>query len=124
MNIEKVQGSFSPPINANIGATTPLELKVHKPIINEPKVIEPANSNSTDTGQITGTRLDALAQRLIGDTNALVIEKDPNGSGFIYKSIDRETGEIIRIWPKQEIAARLESLKDFDARGILLDQSA
>lgn len=114
MNIEKVQGSFTTPINANNNTTKPVDLKIK----------EPANSNSSDSGQITGTRLDALAQRLIGDTNALVIEKDPNGSGFIYKSIDRETGEIVRIWPKQEIAARLESLKDFDARGVLLDQSA
>lgn len=69
-------------------------------------------------------KVEALADRLINDNKALVIEKNPEGSGFIYKSIDRNTGEVVRVWPREVVATALQSLQDVDARGLMLDESA
>ncbi len=69
-------------------------------------------------------KVEALADRLISDNKALVIEKNPEGSGFIYKSIDRNTGEVVRVWPREVVATALQSLQDVDARGLMLDESA
>ena len=53
-----------------------------------------------------------LANELIGANQSLMIEKNPNGTGFIYQSIDKETGEVTRIWPTRSL------------EGGIIDQSA
>lgn len=72
-----------------------------------------ANSRDEATERISKNaniaKLNALAEHIITEANALIIEKNPNGSGFIYKSIDRSTGEIVRIWPREEVIGMLEA---------------
>jgi uncharacterized FlaG/YvyC family protein len=65
-----------------------------------------------------------LAAKLSGADKSLVIEKDPENVGFIYKTIDRETGEVVRVWPREEVASKLAALSDVDARGMMLDARA
>lgn len=84
----------------------------------------PEAVNGKKLGIEDKAKLDALANRLINDNKALVIEKNPEGSGFIYKSIDKATGEVVRVWPREAIATALQSLQDVDARGLMLDETA
>jgi hypothetical protein len=66
-------------------------------------------------------KLDDFVNRITNITTALLIAKDPNGPGFIYKSIDRETGEVTRIWPRKE----LTSLNfEGNTQGTVFDTSA
>lgn len=62
-----------------------------------------------------------LAERLVGANKSLVIEKDPVRSGFIYKTVDRQTGEVTRVWPQEEAASALRALADVDARGAMIN---
>lgn len=66
----------------------------------------------------------AIAEKLVGANKSLVIEKDPEARGFIYKTVDRKTGEVVRVWPREEVASRLAALSDVDARGMMLDAKA
>jgi uncharacterized FlaG/YvyC family protein len=61
----------------------------------------------------------ALAEKALGVGKALVIEKDNQRQGYIYKTIDRATGEVVRLWPIQEVATALQSLNDIDARSVM-----
>jgi uncharacterized FlaG/YvyC family protein len=66
-----------------------------------------------------------LVEKLVGANKSLVIEKDPTRSaGFIYKTVDRTTGEVVRVWPQSEVATRLSALADVDARGMMLNARA
>ena len=62
-----------------------------------------------------------LAERLVGANKSLVIEKDPVRSGFIYKTVDRQTGQVTRVWPQEEAASALRALADVDARGAMIN---
>jgi uncharacterized FlaG/YvyC family protein len=65
-----------------------------------------------------------LAERLVGANKSLVIEKDPVRSGFIYKTVDRQTGQVTRVWPQEEAASALRALADVDARGAMINTRA
>ncbi len=129
MSIEANKISFTAPGNAlkggaetvaiNRNQPPPYEAKENQQVEKPQDALKPRNFATDDSD-----RKKALENRLVNSDSALVIEKDPNGSGFIYKSIDRKTGEIVRLWPKQEIATALQALQDIDARGLMLDESA
>lgn len=72
----------------------------------------------------TSSVLDAVASKIVGVNTSLIIEKDPNRAGFIYKTIDKTTGQIVKIWPQEKINSELESLHDSDAIGIMLNKRA
>lgn len=130
MNLEANNISFTAPGSAmkngmesatNIRAYTPsFEAKENQQVESNPQDAAKPRNFATDDGE----RKKALESKLVSSDSALVIEKDPNGAGFIYKSIDRKTGEIVRLWPRQEIASALQALQDIDARGLMLDESA
>jgi len=52
----------------------------------------------------------------------LVIEKDEITGGFVYKSIDRETGEVIKQYPREEVLRAIAIASD--AEGLILDTKA
>ncbi|MBN8646871.1 MAG: hypothetical protein J0L55_02875 [Caulobacterales bacterium] len=70
------------------------------------------------------SKAEALAARLSINGSKLIIEKDPHAAGFIYKSLNTETGEVTKIWPKKDIADALQSMPEIDSRGMMLDESA
>lgn len=102
---------------------TPLTdtLAVSREIVSRKNSNDAVNTNNSAPSQ---KKLDDLARKLTGNDSALVIEKDPEGSGYIYKSINRITGEITKVWPKEEIVSQLSALNDGDARGLMIDASA
>lgn len=66
-----------------------------------------------------------LAEKLVGANKSLVIEKDPASAvGFIYKTVDKTTGEVVRVWPQVAFQSEITALADVDARGIMLNARA
>jgi uncharacterized FlaG/YvyC family protein len=60
-----------------------------------------------------------LAEKALGVGKALIIEKDSHRQGYIYKTIDRATGEVVRLWPREEVATALQALNDGDAKAVM-----
>ncbi len=52
----------------------------------------------------------------------LVIEKDESTGSFVYKSVDRETGEIIKQYPREEVLRAIAIASD--AEGLIIDTKA
>jgi hypothetical protein len=53
-----------------------------------------------------------LAQRLLGSDKSLIIERGSGNYGFVYKTVNRETGEVLRVWPKQDALKTLQARTD------------
>lgn len=66
-------------------------------------------------------KLQELSDKMVGKNESLVIEKDPNSTGFIYKTVNKSTGEVIRIWPEATFLDNAASISDVDTRGIVMD---
>jgi uncharacterized FlaG/YvyC family protein len=66
-----------------------------------------------------------MVEQVLGTNKSLLIERNKESPGFIYKSIDRKTGEITRIWPLEAMAETLSSLTEVQARpsmrGLMVD---
>ena len=129
MKVETQNYTFTAPTNMATApardateVTPPADtLAVSREIVSRKNSNDAVNTNNSAPSQ---KKLDDLARKLIGNDSALVIEKDPEGSGYIYKSINRITGEITKVWPKEEIVSQLSALNDGDARGLMIDASA
>ena len=97
--------------------------KIKKPVTAE---VDVARVQEVDT-QASQQRI-ALAEKIIGVNKSLVIERDSKSHGFVYKTIDRSTGEVTRIWPREEVLASLMSVQDADVRaamrGMMIDAKA
>ena len=59
-----------------------------------------------------------LAQK---NTHLVIVKDDVNG-GFVYKSIDRETGEVLKQYPREEVLKAIARAKA--AEGQILDTKA
>jgi uncharacterized FlaG/YvyC family protein len=62
-----------------------------------------------------------IRQSLPADSK-LQIEQDEETGTFIYRSVDPETGEVLRQWPSEDILKLRASLRDME--GILVDKKA
>lgn len=51
----------------------------------------------------------------------LVIEEGPDGGSFVYKTLDRVTGEVIRQLPREDVV-QLSRSSDY-AKGAVIDTS-
>ena len=51
----------------------------------------------------------------------LIIEEDTDGQGFIYKTLDRRTGEVVQVFPRDTILKMTES--DSYNPGTVVDQT-
>ncbi|WP_031229846.1 flagellar protein FlaG [Asticcacaulis sp. YBE204] len=66
-----------------------------------------------DTGNKTGTESD-LSNKAKSESQPaymlkLTIEQDPDSGEFIYRAIDRYTGEVVRQFPQKELMGMRES---------------
>lgn len=66
--------------------------------------------------------LDRISQRLLRTDARLLIDADEATSNFIYKLIERGSGEIVRQYPSEKILEMLRALKEIDERN--LDRTA
>lgn len=69
--------------------------------------------------------LQAAVQKLIKKTlpgnSKLQVEQDKNTGTFIYRTIDPDTGQVIRQWPPEQLLELRQHLKDME--GMLLDKT-
>jgi uncharacterized FlaG/YvyC family protein len=86
-----------------------------------------AAAQQRDEARDNARRL-ALAEKMVGANKSLIIEKDSHRVGFVYKTVDKATGEVVRVWPQREVASALLALADPDARaamsGMMIDAKA
>jgi uncharacterized FlaG/YvyC family protein len=61
----------------------------------------------------------AALEKMIGMNTSLIVEKDTQRVGYVYKTVDKSTGEVVRIWPQREVASALMALADGDARSMM-----
>lgn len=89
-----------------------------------------ANSEPVETVQdeIEAQQRIAMVEKIMGTNKSLVIEKNKDSQGFIYKSVDRVTGEVTRIWPIEDLASTLTTLAADEERsamrGVMIDAKA
>jgi flagellar protein FlaG len=120
MSIENLQASLASPvavapvapISKSTAMAEPEPVQVQAPPEAEPVAIQKADAAAS------AQRL-AVAEKLMGADKSLVIEKDPESQGFIYKTINRNTGEVVRVWPREEVASKLSAMVDTDARSVM-----
>lgn len=64
-------------------------------------VVVPDPPTQTGADDDANSRANADAERLA--RYRLVIEQGPRAGSFVYKTLDRETGEIVRQLPSEEV---------------------
>jgi flagellar protein FlaG len=77
---------------------------------------------SKDVPDTPVSRTDANALPVNQENTHLVIEKDNVTGGFVYKSIDRKTGDIIKQYPREEVLKAIAIASD--AEGLIVDTKA
>jgi hypothetical protein len=127
MNIESQSATLMPTAHQatrapQAAASTQSPVPVSAPV----PAPEPVQKQTSDA-QDNRRRL-AIAEKLVGANKSLIIEKDSHRVGFIYKTVDKATGEVVRVWPQREVASALLALADPDARaamsGMMIDAKA
>jgi uncharacterized FlaG/YvyC family protein len=63
--------------------------------------------------------MEKLVKKNLPSNSRLQITHDKNTGAFVYRSVDPETGEMIRQWPSEEILKLKESVRELE--GMLLD---
>lgn len=66
-------------------------------------------------------KLREISDKIVKLNESLVIEKDPQSQGFIYKTVDKSTGEVLKIWPEASFLDKVSSIPDVDTRGIVMN---
>src|SRR5258705_6130550 len=62
-----------------------------------------------------------LIKKTLPPNSKLQIEQDKTSGAFIYRSIDPDTGEIVRLWPPEKLLELRDYLKEME--GVLLDKT-
>jgi flagellar protein FlaG len=85
-----------------------------------PGALNPASNLAPDqrVGEIHAAVENLIKKSLPGNSK-LQIEQDKETGTFIYRSIDPETGKIIRQWPPEDLLKLRQYLKEME--GMLVD---
>ncbi len=70
--------------------------------------------------EILEAAVEKLIRRSLPSNSKLQIEQDRDTGTFIYRSVDPETGEILRQWPPEQLLKMREHLSDLE--GMLFDK--
>lgn len=63
-----------------------------------------------------------LLKKSIPQNSKLQIDKDENTGAYVYRSVDKDTGEVLSQWPSEAVLALREHLKELE--GLLIDTKA
>ena len=61
-----------------------------------------------------------LIKKSLPPNSKLQITQDESTGTYVYRSIDRDTGEVLKQWPSEQLLALREYLKEME--GMLLDK--
>jgi uncharacterized FlaG/YvyC family protein len=70
--------------------------------------------------EILEAAVEKLIRRSLPSNSKLQIEQDRDTGTFIYRSVDPETGEVLRQWPPEQLLKMREHLSDLE--GMLFDK--
>ena len=92
----------------------------------QPSPASPALPNP-HTNLLRGQRVEILEQaveklirRSLPSNSKLQIEQDAETGTFIYRSVDPETGEVLKQWPPEQLLKLRDSLVEIE--GLLVDK--
>jgi uncharacterized FlaG/YvyC family protein len=63
--------------------------------------------------------VEKLIKKSLPTNSKLQIEQDQNTGTFIYRSVNPDTGEVVRQWPPEKLLELREFLKELE--GVLVD---
>jgi len=72
--------------------------------------------------EVIQAAVEKLIKKSLPSNSKLEVEKDKELGTFIYRSINPDTGEIIRQWPPEKLLELREYLKEME--GLLVDTKA
>jgi|SRR5215470_11981071 len=70
--------------------------------------------------EVLQAAIEKLIRKSLPANSKLQIEQDKETGTFIYRTVDSETGEIIRQWPPEQLLKLRESLAEME--GMLVDK--
>ena len=70
--------------------------------------------------EVLEAAVEKLIRRSLPSNSKLQIEQDKETGTFIYRSVDPETGEILRQWPSEQLLKLREHLAEM--QGMLFDK--
>ncbi len=118
MNIESSKAALMPVAHhAPSAKNTHVQTQVGSPARAAPEQKAPINNSALQ--DLENRKRVAIVEKLMGMNKSLIVEKDTQRVGYIYKTVDKSTGEVTRVWPQQEVATALAALADSDARSII-----
>ncbi len=112
--IRKIAFLVPPPAKPGTGGGTATESPKSQNEAEEPVEQKPARQNVQPD-------LPLLASDSAANAH-LVIEIDEVSGGFIYKSVNRETGEVIKQYPREEVLRAIANARA--AEGLVIDTKA
>jgi uncharacterized FlaG/YvyC family protein len=106
-------------------ATNPREIGMgqsrQQPSPASPSAADPATDLGRDQRvQVLQAAIEKLIRKSLPSNSKLQIEQDKETGTFIYRTVDSETGEIIRQWPPEQLLKLRESLAQME--GMLVDK--
>jgi uncharacterized FlaG/YvyC family protein len=84
-----------------------------------PVAVKPSGAAAKERGL---KQLEAQLNHMLSTNLRLRIEHDAGSGNYVYKGIDRETGEVKRQWPAEEILRLHAFLRELD--GLVVDKTA
>ena len=70
--------------------------------------------------EVLEAAVEKLIRRSLPSNSKLQIEQDKETGTFIYRSVDPETGEVLRQWPSEQLLKLREHLCELE--GLFFDQ--
>ncbi len=85
-----------------------------------PALPNPATQLTRDQRvEVLEAAVEKLIRRSLPSNSKLQIEQDEETGTFIYRSVDPETGEVLRQWPSEQLLKLREHLSEME--GMLFD---
>lgn len=89
-------------------------------------VSQPAASNGTqqpvDEIVTAEGEINKMANGVLSANGRLSIDQDKETGDFIYRIVDKETGEVINQWPREEFLKRARLARE-QIEGLIVDRS-
>ena len=91
------------------------------PVAPAPGAVNPESNLAPDQRiEVLHAAVEKLIKKSMPSNSKLQIEKDKETGTFIYRSINPDTGEIIRQWPPEQLLKLREHLRELE--GMLVDK--
>jgi flagellar protein FlaG len=104
---------------AGIAASKPVHTKAQTEGAVKP-VIAPADTGEEFRSQEKDTRQPLSGNRNLASNARLTIEKDSDTGKYVYKTVDRETGKVIRQWPREKLLKAITEHQNVS--GLIVDK--